>query len=390
MQPGSFIKLDEKSFDVLKRTIKNISIASRGKKYSNTFATKLPMMVGMKITNQCNLRCKHCYEWSKHGFHRNMEQTKQDTELDFDIVEKVMNETSEMSSSLYVWGGEPLIYNHFDEFANLLEQDPRILAICTNGLNIEKKMDSILKMGTNLELVIALDGLEMENDSIRGAGTYQKVMNAINTLQNLREKNLFSGKITIHAVINNEMIGKLYDFVEHLESKAVDSLILCFPWYISPESAGVMDRYFTEKFQWLNSYSEQKKYSWHSFKYGINPELTEVLQDEISRITMKVWSINVRFFPSLKQNELREFIQGKHVLAQNRTKCNALSTRMDILPDGSVSSCKHFPEFTIGNLKNMSLYEVWNSEQYNKIREIIDNELMTICSQCNVLYLHGT
>lgn len=389
MQPLSDVKLDEKSFAILKRTIKNISIAKRGKKLNCAYAMKLPAMVGLKITNKCNLRCRHCYEWSADGYHREMHHSMQNAEMHFDILRRIIDETREVNSSLYVWGGEPLLYSHFDKFADLIENDKRIVALCTNGVFIEDKIGSILKIGPNIEVVIAIEGFEEENDFIRGNGAYSKAINAVNTLSELKRKRIFVGKITVHTVINEMNYNKLYDFVRHMEQYEIDSLLLCFPWYISEESAIKMDTYYKKSFSRLKHINQVGKCSWHSFKYGLAPSCSVQIISELDRIINTVWKIRVRYFPELKYDEVFDFLQGKHVLAQNRVKCNAVSTRMDVLADGSVSSCKHFPEFVIGNLAYSSVYDLWNSEKFARVREIVDKELMPVCSQCNNLYLHG-
>ncbi len=390
MQPNSSVKFDRKSFDIIKKTIRTISTAKKGREHDAGFATQLPMIVGLKLTNKCNLRCKHCYEWNEDGYHRDMALDGQNAELDFDIVKKVMKETKEVKSGLYLWGGEPLVYSHFDQLAQLLEHDNRITAICTNGVWIEQKMDLLLKIGPLLELLIALDGFETENDAMRGKGTYGKVIKAIEALAALRKKAHFKGKISLHMVINENMIGKIYDFIGFFEQKGVDTIFLCFPWYISAQSSRNMSRYFEQNFGFLEQNQAYNKYSWDAFKYGLDTTHAGAIIEELERIRQKTWKTRVRYQPALKAHEIQNFLKGEHIPAQGREKCLSISTRMDILPDGSVSSCKHFPEFSIGSLKDRSVYELWNCDKFRRIREMIDKALMPVCSKCNNLYLHGS
>lgn len=389
MQPGSSVKFDEKSFDIIKKTIKSISMAKKGRQNNPEYATKMPVIVGLKLTNKCNLRCKHCYEWNEDGYHRNMEHSRQNAELDFEIAKKIIDETRQIGSNLYLWGGEPLFYSHFDQLAQLIEGDCRVTAICTNGVLLEQKMDAILKIGPMLELLIALDGFKAENDEIRGNGTFGKVVNAIDALEDLRRKQIFQGKISLHIVISEKMLGKLYDFISFFEQKGVDSIFMCFPWYISSESSENMSRYFENNFGFLDQNSSHDKYSWDAFKYGLDKSHTDAVIEEMERIKNKTWKIRVRYQPALKPEEIRHFLMGEHIPAQGRDKCLSISTRMDVLPDGSMSSCKHFPEFAVGNLKDLSVSELWNCERFCRVREVIDKGLMPVCSKCNNLYLHS-
>ena len=47
---------------------------------------ELPDIVGIKITNNCNLRCKHCYEWGEKGFHWNMNKYEQQQDIRYRII----------------------------------------------------------------------------------------------------------------------------------------------------------------------------------------------------------------------------------------------------------------------------------------------------------------
>jgi radical SAM protein with 4Fe4S-binding SPASM domain len=41
---------------------------------------------------------------------------------------------------------------------------------------------------------------------------------------------------------------------------------------------------------------------------------------------------------------------------------------MDVFPNGDVISCKFFPEFHVGNLKEKELHEVWHGDRFNQVR----------------------
>ncbi len=241
-------KIDEKAFAILKKTIQNISCVKHGKQKVCGYHMELPAMVGLKLTNKCNLRCKHCYEWSEHGYCQNMDKAQQEEELNIDVLKKILDETSKYNSGLYLWGGEPLCYSRFDELATMIEGQDRVCAICTNSILIEENLQSLIKIGKNLEIVIAMEGFEEDNDEIRGKGVFKKIHEAINLLLMQRKEGKFLGKITIHTVINQMNYNQLLEYAKYIESLGVDSLILCFPWYISDESALLMEQCIHEKF----------------------------------------------------------------------------------------------------------------------------------------------
>lgn len=381
-------KIDPQHFEALKRTMKNISNVKRGKGCEKGFHLEVPSLVGIKLTNKCNLRCKHCYEWSEHGYCQFMDEVKQNEELDIQVLRKIL-ETRETKSGLYLWGGEPLCYSNFDELAELICGENRICAICTNALLIEKKLDSLIKIGENLEIVIAMEGFEEDNDNIRGNGVFKKICAAIELLLKKRSEKKFLGKITIHTVINHTNYNMLFEYAKYVQSLSVDSLILCFPWYISEESSNLMEEYINDRFFWLPELGNDENRSWDSFKYGLPAEYAATIGNEIKKIDNYNWKFNIRYFPKIKEHEICSFLSGKNIYLQNRTSCNSISMRADVMPDASISVCKHFKEFNIGNLKEKGLKEIWNSKEFNRARCIIDEQLMPICAQCNNLYLHG-
>lgn len=391
MRPKSEIKHSAKDLQILKRTIRNTVETQRNKLKIRGYATTFPESVGIKLTNQCNLRCKHCYQWNDSGYHHFMTLQQQREELDYQLLEKVILETEEAKSRLYIWGGEPLVYSEFDRLASLLVSHPRETTICTNAMLIEKKLEPLLRISENLELLIALDGFEKENDALRGKGVFNHAIDAIRTLVELRKQHHFKGKISVHTVINDSMTDKLYDLLNYLENVGVDLVIVCFPWYISDECSQGMNDYFDQKFDFLKDVGNQSERSWQAFKYKLDPKRIPALMNELGRINNRVWKMRLRYQPNLELDQIEDFVLGKEITGTGtmNKKCLALSNRMDVSPDGSVIACKFFREFEIGSLKDSSVMELWHSLTYRTIRETMDEGLSPACSKCSVLHLHG-
>ena len=136
MKPNSDVKFDRIAFEKMKRIMPNL-LTSQRERENEYHVRKLPEEVAFKLTNRCNLRCKHCYQWNEDGHHHNLNKTEQNRDLDFSIIEKVFAATHNLKSNIFLWGGEPLIYRDWDRLVDLLEKDPRWTSICTNGIEIE-------------------------------------------------------------------------------------------------------------------------------------------------------------------------------------------------------------------------------------------------------------
>jgi len=388
MQPRTEAKFDAATFNALKRTVKTISLSSRERRTNPAFALDMPEDIGIKLNNGCNLRCKHCFEWNSDGFHWDMERDERNREIDFDIVEQIFAQTRERKSKMYLWGGEPLYYSKFNLLADLLEQDPRLTTICTNAIQVEEKLDSILKIA-DLVLLVSLDGFERENDAIRGKGTYQKVTKAIELLLDLQRKGIYKGKVSVSLTINDSMADKLYDFMDHFERVGVDSVYFVFPWYIPQQLAHDMDAYVIENFSHLDVMASPHKKSWHSFTYHLNPERIDALLEQMHKINGRVWKNRIRFQPALEPEEVKDFVMGSSGPGMKRTQCLSISTRMDIMPDGKVNPCKFYPEFTLGDVTTSDLRQIWQGDNYEKHRKNLACGLMPACSRCVLLYNYG-
>lgn len=375
-------------FEILKKTIRNSEQTMAGRNGDACFALEKPGYVGLKLTNRCNLRCRHCYQWNEHGYHNRLEAAAQKEDMDIELIQKVLKETDDAESRLYIWGGEPLIYAQFEKLVELLKEHPREIALCTNAIQIARNIDALCEISERLELLIGLEGFMREHNKIRGKTVFEQVIANIKELVRLRECGRFKGKISIHTVINDEMVDKLYDYLTYMEEIGVDMVMLCFPWYISEDCQGEMDRFYAQHFNSGFDGTEEIP-SWHSFDFKVADEKIPRLIRELRDISDHRWKMIVRIQPDLELEEVEDFIRGRVQEQKGRKVCLALSNRMDINPDGSVVACKFFPEFVMGNLKDMSIADIWKNDAYQHMRECVNHHLMPICTKCSELHLHG-
>lgn len=383
MQPNTKKKLTREEFDVLKKTIKNLPV------HNTVMHTReMPEFIAIKLTNACNLRCKHCYEWNEEGYIRALPKDKQKEEIEIRLIKKVLSETQKEKSRLYLWGGEPLLYSKFSDLVECIKDDPRETIICTNGLKIEERYADILELATAcpVELLIAVEGSEEEHDKIRGKGTYRELMRQLQLM--LSSKTKYRIKISIHMVVTDYNVQDLYTNLCLFEKLGIDFVYVCLPWYISDELSKEMTDYYCREFAWLKRDSNTK-FSWDAFKFRLSKQSLEEYLRQQEKIGNKVWENVVRYQPDFNDRKtLEDFIEGKSISADG-LQCNCLFTRVDITPDGEVCVCKHFKEFAVGNLNENSLRELWHSDTYCKIRTSITRKLLPVCSKCNALYLHN-
>ena len=347
----------------------------------------LPEEIAFKLTNRCDLRCSHCYQWKEDGYHRHLPAAEVNGDLDLDIIAGVFEATRPKRSNVYLWGGEPLVYRHWDGLIDLLEQDERWTSICTNGTMLEKRMSSLLRVSKNLEISVSLDGFAAEHNAIRGKQAFERTMAGLALLLERKQSGDFLGEVTINFVITRPMVTRIFEFAQFIEGLGVDTLYVSYPWYLSNEAMRRMDDYYATHFGW--DYGAGRA-SWYSYNYQLGPDLLPVLQSQIDQLKAARWGLKLRYNPELDADDLPVFISGSDIPAQGKTRCQSTSTRMDVFPDGSVVSCKFFPEFQVGDLKTQTVEQAWRSEKFDQVRETVSTcGLMPVCAKCNLLYARG-
>jgi radical SAM protein with 4Fe4S-binding SPASM domain len=390
MHPKTTRTLSAKEFLDLKHTV---SIRSKARKNQLTdpgYAAPIPDEISLQLTFKCNLRCSHCYQWSDQGFFRDWSPERQRTELDVEVIERVLAATAANSAKLFLWGGEPLMHTKFSEVAQLLRKYPRTVNMCTNGLLFQRKLDDLMTIGENLNLLVSLDGFGDDHDELRGPGTFNRTVRNIKTILDLKRSGEFNGEVSLSCMVSHVNVGKMYEFMEWAEDLGVNSVYFQFPWYISEEVAIAMDTLYDESFAWMSPNTATKQRTWHSYTYRLPPEQLPVLRDSMRRLASRAWRVRVRYQPQLEEDELSDFILGTSRPAQQRSKCLAVSNRLEVHADGNVSSCKFFPEFVVGNLYETDLVELWQSPDFRRIRTTLaTNGMMPVCSKCILLYLNG-
>ncbi|MBI3600768.1 MAG: radical SAM protein, partial [Nitrospinae bacterium] len=124
----------------------------------------------LQITAKCNLSCKHCYL----GKPKNLE-------LSLDSVRNLLKEFEDMQGlRLLISGGEPMLYSKFWELNDMLPDYNFRKVILTNGWFLGEKEASRLNVH---EVQVSLDGLEKGHDILRGNGSFEKAIAAIEAVK---------------------------------------------------------------------------------------------------------------------------------------------------------------------------------------------------------------
>jgi radical SAM protein with 4Fe4S-binding SPASM domain len=188
-----------------------------------------------QITDRCNLRCRHCFIGD--GFHQ---------DLSLEKILKTLNEFEEIQGlRLLLSGGEPLLHPHFWEINEILREFPFRSVLLSNGTLITKETSKKLRVH---EVQVSLDGMKEGHESIRGEGTFEKALQAID---NLLEANI---KVSIATMIHQKNLNEFDKLSSFIQSKRIGEWNVDIPciagrmeenkdFCVSPAEAGPFLRY---------------------------------------------------------------------------------------------------------------------------------------------------
>ena len=307
------------------------------------------------ITNFCNLRCRHCYQ----------EYFNSDEDLPWlklkTIYENILSTAQEWNKKMHITitGGEPLLKKETFLLLDYLDLKDEIseLSLITNGFFLNEEICQRLDDSPKLKKIkISLDGAsEKTNDFIRGRGTFNKVMKAIEKV-----KKFSNLQITLMFTIMKINFKEIEDTFElckdfNLEGLMVERFI--------PLGQGIsIEEQILDKDEWKNLTNALLELC------QINSPLNELLPYR---------AFQIKFNHSTNSPTLE--LLG--------APCTAGTDGLCIMPDGMVYPCRRF-NLPVGNLVEQSLSKIWqNSEVLNKIRE--KNNLQGKCKECPIKECRG-
>ena len=188
-----------------------------------------------QITDRCNLRCRHCYIGD--GLHQ---------DLPLEKIFKVLKEFEEIQGlRLLLSGGEPLLHPHFWKINEVLREYPFRSILLSNGTLISKETAKKLRVH---EVQVSLDGMKEGHESIRGEGTFEKVLQAVDHLQDVNIR------VSIATMIHRKNLKEFNGLASFIQSKKIEEWNVDIPCvagrmeenrnlWVEPSEAGRFLRY---------------------------------------------------------------------------------------------------------------------------------------------------
>jgi len=303
-------------------------------------------------TNNCNLRCKHCY----HGREDSPEQEKNSMTLDeVKLMIDDLEGTSErwgMRPRIGISGGECILREDLYDILEYTHQKKIITNLLTNGtLLTPKKSEEIKKRGVN-SLQISIDGTRETHNRIR-----QKEYAFDRAIEGIR--NATNAKIGVVVAMTATKENE-HEFEEVIKiSYQAGANKVTFKTYVPSLDLGEQDPLY------LNA-SEIHRLISHT------TELTKKYKGQIQVLHSDVlFQILEPENPLIEQaKEEDKFLWG----------CSAGFRSLSVLSDGSVYPCRRLPIY-IGHINEGISKIVLENEVMKNLRDLERMKANTLCDK---------
>jgi len=162
-----------------------------------------PVVASIKVTQRCNLSCSHCTWVNKVKNDLTLERWKE-------IIDTLYKRGCGI---VFVEGGEPTLRTDLAQIVSYIKSKGMFCVMFTNGAG---KLDD-LKTDA---VWFSVDGTEKSHDTIRGKGSYRRVLESIDKYPNKRTLS-----ITTLSKVN---AGEIENICKELSTTSLDGLIFNF------------------------------------------------------------------------------------------------------------------------------------------------------------------
>ncbi len=321
----------------------------------------IPLEIFFILIDECNYRCKVCSLWS--GLYKNTLPN-----LSLKEIKSLIDSSAQLGiPTLIISGGEPFLHPDIIEIVEYASSKIKIVRVNTNASLISVEIAKALVFSDLKEIWISLDGTKEYYDKFRGVeNAFERTTQGILNLKEAKEK--YSKKfprILIDTIVSNDNISQLPELIKLLGTFKIDELSLIHTCFIPEDAIKETEKFLKKE----NIYSGQ-------FTTDAGKQCTN------ARLQKK----DVSLIKSVcKRNNLFVFIDPilKKPLNKDRGKVKCLFPwmNMEIFPWGDVCVCPILDKIVVGNIREKTLIEIWNSLQMRNIRKLAKKGF-EVCKHC--------
>ncbi|HUI93272.1 MAG TPA: SPASM domain-containing protein [Chitinivibrionales bacterium] len=342
--------------------------------------------ISLRVNEVCNLRCRSCGQWGENG-HLNAKLSRGEKlqQLDFDVVKRVVFETRRDRPYYYIWGGEPTMWKPLLPLFQEMAKYKLLGSIVTNAQALDPIIDDLVATGSLSVLFLSLDGWDAASQNLMrspasggSSQNFEKTMAIIDKVDAMKKKkNLRFPLIIPISVISNDNHRHLAD-IHRLVLDKTQLHPFYFGWFITEERSALHEKVFEERFGYKPR--NHRGYLKSCFN-DVDPAATAAQIAEVIKISKGRSSVP-QFLPDITtEQEIRRYYTD-HTWHCGYPSCESIYFIAEVSPDGRVTPCRDYQDYTCGNINDTPFYDVWNGEKFKTFRREMKKGLMPVCTRC--------
>ncbi len=313
-----------------------------------------PAFCLLVVSKTCNFRCRMCNMW------KNAERPIDRKELSLDEIKGFVDDLRNVTTEpifIHLIGGEVFLRKDVLEIVSYIRDKGFGSSITTNGFYIdEKKAKEIVQSRLN-GIFLSMDGFKEEtHDYLRGIkGSYAKVMNAIDLLDQYRGSNKEDRlSIGITMTLMNKNLDEVRDLAEWANrNEKINDLFInaC----LQPFDCDDHER------EWFKNTKNNDVWPQDIGKVGEILEYLAVCKERGYKICN----------PPEQLRLVKEYFKNPYrFIHDNRIKCPRGDLAPEINAYGDINMCFCMPP--IGNIREKKFSEVWSSNEMGRAMDEIN------------------
>jgi len=342
-----------------------------------------PFKLVITPTDRCNLNCIFCPNYVG----RQQNRYRRENELGKEEWLDVIRQAVELGVRQWciLGGGEPLLRSEIIlPSLEIIKKKYRVIdfEIITNGTLFTKEiLEGLVKVCEEklwkgeeralIQLTVSIHGLRKTYQEITGFDVYEKVVENLMFLKNLKKKaKLKYPLVQVNVVFNRKNMSEIEELLNILSNKLEVEQIAIHGMRAYPETEKIVKDILPslEEMKSVVELFNRKKKSWKS-EVSLHPLTSHLIQIDKGN----------------GEKASKDILMEKFEFLNYR--CFEPWYDMMINPDGTVARCA---AYTTRNepvsVKKSSLKEIWFGEFLNQIREnIINNKMMEGCNPCGLM-----
>lgn len=300
-----------------------------------------------ELTLKCNMKCKHC--GSRAGKARENELTVDEC---FDVADQLIDLGCEQVTFI---GGEVFLYKGWEMISRKLSESGLYVNIITNGFLLGEEQIAQIKYARLTNVGISLDGMNDNHNNLRNVNTsFEKVMDAFDVLK--RE----GIQIAVVTSLVDKNFEDLYQMYNLLVEKGIHL------WQIQIVTP-------------MGNMADKKDHILDPAKVSLITRFIKEKRDE-KKIVIYAGD-DIGYF-----DEYEPYLRGQPGTMCEWFGCQAGLRVIGIDSVGNVKGCEslYSDEFIEGNLREVSLSEIWQKDGNFAYNRAFDTSMLTgSCKDCD-------